>query len=197
MNCNYSSNLPPCYRLAIPLLSPCYPLASIPISTFTELTIHLIWLFLAYSLHIAYIYPAYTLALFCIYQKTKSPTFSTILNYTTNSNLATPEFHTSHTKLNCYIGNFMLRVVLFRSSTISLPLLTLPRTFRLAWMYLESSFILSTFFLSSSYLLSTFFLPSFYLLPTHYFVFTKGIFSVIIVRYESSMSQELSIFNSL
>ena len=190
MNCNSSLNLPPCFPLATFLLPPYYRLTSIPIFYFHRTST-------TYSQHIAYIYPAYTLALFCIYQKTKSPTFSTILNYTTNSNLATPEFHTSHTKLNCYIGNFMLRVVLFRSSTISLPLLTLPRTFRLAWMYLESSFILSTFFLSSSYLLSTFFLPSFYLLPTHYFVFTKGIFSVIIVRYESSMSQELSIFNSL
>ena len=50
-------------------------------------------------------------------------------------------------------------------------------------------------FLPSFYFLPTFFLPSFYLLPTHYFVFTKGIFSVVIVRYGLSMSQELSIFN--
>ena len=50
-------------------------------------------------------------------------------------------------------------------------------------------------FLPSFYLLPSFFLPSSYLLPTHYFVFTKGIFSVVIVRYGLSMSQELSIFN--
>ena len=62
--------------------------------------------------------------------------------------------------------------------------LYLPYIFNIPSIYLECSFLLSTFFLISSY-------P----LPTHYFVFTKGIFSVVIVRYESLMSQELLIFN--
>ncbi len=55
-------------------------------------------------------------------------------------------------------------------------------------MFLPSFFLLPTIFLPSFYLLPTFFLPN-------YFVFTKGIFSVVIVRYGLSMSQELSIFN--
>ena len=87
------------------------------------------------------------------------------------------------------------------TSTYPSPYLTIPYilftyTLRIASLYLAYSLPLSSFFLPSSFLLSTFFLPSSYLLSTHYFVFTKGIFSVVIVRYESSMSQELSIFNS-
>ncbi len=68
--------------------------------------------------------------------------------------------------------------------TLAIPCVYLPYIFNIPSIYLECSFLLPSFFLLSSYLL-----------PTHYSVFTKGIFSVVIVRYESSMSQELSIFN--
>ncbi len=57
-------------------------------------------------------------------------------------------------------------------------------TLRISSLYLPSIFNIPSIYLECSYLL-----------PTHYFVFTKGIFSVVIVRYESLMSQELSIFN--
>ena len=71
------------------------------------------------------------------------------------------------------------------STYFNLPITLSGYTIHVVYIYLAYSLPLSTFFL-----------PSFFLLPTHYFVFTKGIFSVVIVRYESSMSQELSIFNS-
>ena len=69
-------------------------------------------------------------------------------------------------------------------------------TLRISSLYLPYIFNIPSIYLECSFLLPSFFLPSFYLLPTHYFVFTKGIFSVVIVRYGLSMSQELSIFNS-
>ena len=43
-------------------------------------SLHIAYIYTTYSLHIHCIYLAYTLALLCIYQKTKYPTFSTIMN---------------------------------------------------------------------------------------------------------------------
>ena len=72
-----------------------------------------------YSLHIPCVQLPYTLTPFYVYPKINQYSFSTI--YTSNSSQASPKFHTTHTKPNCYIGNYLLRVNLFRFSTISLP----------------------------------------------------------------------------
>ena len=77
-------------------------------------------------------------------------------------------------------------------------ILNFQTTHDLLWLYLAYIFPISSIYLPYTLNVPSFFLPSFYLLPTHYFVFTKGIFNVVIVRYGLSMSQELSIFfNSL
>ena len=74
-------------------------------------------------------------------------------------------------------------------------ILNFQTTHDLLWLYLAYIFPISSIYLPYTLNVPSFFLPSFYFLPTHYFVFTKGIFSVVIVRYGLSMSQELSIFN--
>ena len=104
MNCNSSLNLPPCYLLAIPLLPPYYRLTSIPIFYFHRTST-------TYSQHIAYIYTTYTLALFCIYQKTKYPSFSTIMNTLRISSLYLPWTYLGHYLDATPFLNFQLSIV--------------------------------------------------------------------------------------
>ena len=86
-----------------------------------------IFLFFIYNdIVLFYAYPVFykRLAVYLGGRSNGLPTMPLLSAYFNSSSQLnhTPEFHVTHTNPNCYIGKFILRVNLFRFSTISLPL---------------------------------------------------------------------------